>query len=239
MFRLIFTLCLIGLLTTPLHSQKNKKPPKPRSPFNAGITLGFNSSQLDGDYQSGYDKFGFSGGLQSRVYLKPSLDLTIDLLFSQRGSKPGNSRNTKTIALNLNYAEVNLLLNILLARSEEGFPKNHFQAGISFARLLNHRLIIDKAAGGYIPTVTSGSNPSDRSSFTEITDFFNENDFAVTGGFAFHAGPQFTFTPRFHYSLSLLFNPKFIPEKMDRSMRSFLFSIHGTYLILNPYKKRK
>ena len=56
--------------------------------------------------QSGFDKLGFSGGLQSWIYLSHKMDLSVDLLFSQRGSKPGNTKNYE----NINYLTLPLYI---------------------------------------------------------------------------------------------------------------------------------
>ncbi|MCB0374758.1 MAG: PorT family protein [Sinomicrobium sp.] len=230
------TFIVLLCLAPSLYGQSKKLPKRPKSPFNAGIIAGMNSSQLDGDYQSGYDKHGFSGGMQSTVFLNPALDLSIDLLFSQRGSKAdsGSGGQNRVVNIHLNYAETNFLLNFLASRYEDGLPKFHIQAGLSYARLLSHRVKTFPYNNRVLIATLS-----ERSSFTEIADHFNSDDFGVVGGAALHIGSHFTLSLRQNFSLKLLFNQEDIPERNNRSIRSFFIAIHGTYLFLNPYGKKK
>lgn len=222
------------LLVMPLAAQSKKRPPRPRSPFNAGLIVGFNSSQLDGDYQSGYNKQGLSGGLQSTVFLHHSLDLTIDLLFSQRGSRGDSGRRPRVVDIDLNYAETNFLLNFLTSRYEDGLPKLHLQAGISYARLLNHRVHSFRLPGSNLAGITS-----EQSSLREIAEHFKSDDLGVVAGAALHLGTHFTLSLRQNFSLALVFDEEDIPQKKNRSMRSFFLAIHGTYLFLDPYAKKR
>lgn len=54
---------LLTVFISSAFSQRKINFKKPISPFNAGILVGINASQVDGDDQFGYDKIGFSGGL--------------------------------------------------------------------------------------------------------------------------------------------------------------------------------
>lgn len=235
MFRSLLFIVLLCLAPS-LYSQNKKLPKRPKSPFNAGLIVGMNSSQLDGDYQSGYDKKGFSGGLQSTVFLNPKLDLSIDLLFSQRGSKADSASGgqNRVVDIHLNYAETNFLLNFLTTRYENGMPKLHLQAGISYARLLDHRIRTFRYNNSALL-----ASLAERSSFTEIATHFNSDDLGLVGGIALHIGSHFSLSLRQNISLRLLFNEDDIPDRKNRSMRSFFLAIHGSYLFLNPYGKRK
>lgn len=216
-----------------LHAQK--KPKRPKYPFNAGFVLGFNVSQLDGDYQFGYHKYGLSGGLRGIAYLTPSLSLGMELLYSQRGSQPSGRKSTQRIVdLELNYAETPFILYILTSRQQDGLPKVQLQLGMSFARLLNYRI----TEYPILPQ-TSLVIPTNRSSFFEIAERFDHNDLSIIGGVIFHFGSHVNLSIRHAVSTNLLYDREKFPEKTDRSIRSFFFSLHAGYRLLHPYGNKR
>lgn len=104
--------------------------------FIAGIVAGVNMSQIDGDELVGYDQLGFNGGARVATILSSRWQLSLELLFSQQGSR--KTRNDPPSAalqsIRLNFVEVPLQINF----QEWRF---HVSAGISYARLINAKVI--------------------------------------------------------------------------------------------------
>lgn len=84
--------------------------------FQAGIVLGFNASQLDGDLFRGYSKLGLHGGLKVKYQLpsKPKIGLSTEMLFSMKGSSQDlnfSSSNNNQIKIKLNYVEIPVIVS--------------------------------------------------------------------------------------------------------------------------------
>ncbi|MBX2814340.1 MAG: PorT family protein [Saprospiraceae bacterium] len=81
----------------------------------AGLQLGGNLSQLDGDSFEGFHKLGLRFGLRAEVAIRPKIDLVLELNYEDKGSYFGshpaeNKDRNKTVKLE--YAEIPILLRI-------------------------------------------------------------------------------------------------------------------------------
>ena len=81
--------------------------------IRAGILAGFNATQVDGDNLAGYSKFGWNFGGLAIVPLSERFSVSLEILYSQKGSKSKPSRNnpTKSFLMKVDYADVPLLFN--------------------------------------------------------------------------------------------------------------------------------
>lgn len=110
--------------------------------FNAGIILGFNAAQLDGDNIAGYSKVGLQTGLRGTVALGEHYDMSIELLYSQKGSRNesifGSANPPLPASINLSYVEVPVFFNYKdwLHESEE-YYKMEFNFGLAYSSLIN------------------------------------------------------------------------------------------------------
>jgi hypothetical protein len=105
--------------------------------FYGGLLLGANFSQIDGDYYAGYHKVGLNVGGIAYAQLKTHLALSMEILYSEKGSKISSSDPLRLVSVNnvtyattdygikLNYAEVPVMINY--------FDKRKSHAGIGFA----------------------------------------------------------------------------------------------------------
>ena len=145
---------LFSLLSDPIGAQQ----------FGAGVVMGFNASQVDGDDLAGYHKLGLHLGLKSAVYLSDKLDLNIEFLYSERGSiNPDGPEKLK-----LQYIELPVLITFMdWLSDDELYYRLHFHGGISIGRLFQTTLV-------------------DQSGFLEqYNDLLAKNDLSAVVGFTY------------------------------------------------------
>lgn len=180
--------------------------------FRGGIVAGFNAAQLDGDAAAGYHKVGLNVGLRALIELKNRLDITTELLYSQRGSRTTENQSFINRTCTLNYLEVPVLLNIRDWKKGEGTGKEYFKVSLSLG-LTYGRLF--KAT----------SSPD----FTHalVLDKFNSNDLSIVGGVNYQFNRLWGFSSRIAKSINLLFNPNKYPNE---PLAGSLNGLRGHYL---------
>lgn len=115
--------------------------------FGAAVVLGPSLSQVQGEGNAGYDKFGFSGGMQAIVYLNKRFDLYVDFLYSQRGSRSSliDRSFIDRTGFDLDYIEipVSFIVKDWIQESKDGisYGKLGLYAGASYGRLIRSRAI--------------------------------------------------------------------------------------------------
>lgn len=82
--------------------------------FSFKPVIGFNACQIHGDNASGYNKFGFNGGIMVNANLSKKTSLDLGIVFSQKGA--AKNQNVKNgdytfFRINLYYVEMPLLLH--------------------------------------------------------------------------------------------------------------------------------
>ena len=72
----LFTLVTLGLLITQsvFGQQKYNKNIADSERFSAGVIIGYNNAQIDGDYQNGFDKYGITGGIRGIARITSRLE---------------------------------------------------------------------------------------------------------------------------------------------------------------------
>ncbi|MEZ5040489.1 MAG: hypothetical protein R2828_11365 [Saprospiraceae bacterium] len=205
--------------------------------FNAGVVLGANFAQIDGDYQFGFHKKGIMTGARAIAYLNPWLEMNIDLLYSQRGAKQSYRKNP-IVAIDLNYVESVFLLNFKipakgdLEKDPKGRKKKqlnefrpfHLQLGVSYGRLVNS-------------TVSTGNAPRSpflpqlEVSFQEMREHFNRNDLSVVPGVSYFFSRNIGVTFHAYFPTRSLYDKEQFPDRISRSMRSFFYSLQLAYLL--------
>ena len=118
--------------------------------FFGGLLLGGNFSQVDGDSYAGYHKAGINVGGIMYARLDEELALSMELLYSQKGSRGNRVQESgwsgvyiNTYKINLNYVEIPLQINYFDKR------KSHFGAGFSYSQLLSSKeeIVVDDGSG--------------------------------------------------------------------------------------------
>ncbi len=176
--------------------------------FKAGPVFGFNAAQILGDDIGGYNKLGIQGGLRAIAVLQDRMDLSFEILYSQRGSYCKCPLGD--IRINLQYIEVPFVFSFKdWLHEEEGYYRVQASAGVSYGRLLDAN--------------ASGSMHDD------LTENFNTNDFGFTGGVDYFANQHLGFGVRWSKSFNLLYNK----DKHDpgrNSLRGFFLSFRAAYI---------
>ena len=100
--------------------------------FKAGIVAGPTFSQIQGDEVAGFHKFGFQAGVISDVYINDLFSWGIEILYSQRGSRPsfGVIDPSSDFRIKMDYVEIPVLIKYNDKNGLTGY------VGASFNRLL-------------------------------------------------------------------------------------------------------
>lgn len=124
--------------------------------FTGGLVAGSTFSQVDGDKYAGYFKIGFNAGAILHARISKDFTLSMELLFTQKGARSNFRQNSSSDSftivnqnINLNYAEIPILINVYDRR------KSHVGIGLSYAQLISSDEKI----------VTSPTRPYDQNQF--------------------------------------------------------------------------
>ena len=129
MQKVIFSLFFIFFIVAPHEALLGQR-------FIGGLSVGTQFGQIDGDDMAGYHKFGFVAGPYVSTILSDRWQLSLELLYSQQGSRLSSSDgfNAAFDKIQLNFVEVPLLINF----KEWKF---HVKGGFSFQRIIDTKLI--------------------------------------------------------------------------------------------------
>lgn len=108
--------------------------------FYGGLVAGANFTQIDGDNFAGYHKAGLNVGGKVYAHLAPRIATSVEILFSQKGSRAHQSQLSNTqkyvihkYNIDLNYAEVPVMINYF------DRDKAHAGIGLSYSQLISSR----------------------------------------------------------------------------------------------------
>ncbi|HHB78501.1 MAG TPA: PorT family protein [Saprospiraceae bacterium] len=144
--------------------------------FMGGVIVGLNASQIDGDNAAGYNKAGLMVGLRGGAYLTEKASLTVDMLYSQRGSRrvPKNDELFDPYTISTPYVEVPFLFHYKDWRVEydDGsfFYKVSAEAGVAVSYLLQ-----PKVENIVYETEVDNFNKIDLAWVLGVSYYFNEN----------------------------------------------------------------
>lgn len=180
--------------------------------FQAGILFGFNASQITGDKMWGYRKAGLNMGFRINTIIKPRIDVSMDILYSQRGAQSALSLdNSKPLSrINLHYIEVPVIFHYKdweVEVDKTSYYRMDFQAGLAYGRLFRARAV---------------SN-----AFEGQEELFNNNDFSWLIGAGYHATSHSSFHFRYTSSINLLFDE--LTSARPESLRGFFLTLQYLY----------
>ncbi len=210
-----------------LIGQKRYIPDSER--FNAGVIIGFNTSQIDGDFFTGYDKNGLTGGLKGIVRISPRLDFNMEFLYSKKGSTifAGNFNGTtplKDQTIDLTYVDVPFLFKWMLKNNASSW---HVEGGLIYSRLINSE--VEEVI----------NDPERQFSYQTIVSDFGKDDISWTGGFGYTHKSGISIHGRFAYGLSRFYknselelsNPASSSPDPVEFLRNYYLSFQVAYAI--------
>ena len=102
--------------------------------FLGGLSAGINLTQVDGDIFYGYSKVGFNVGPMVAVPFGKNRkwSASLELLYSQKGSRHKGSADSTNYSLRLDYAEVPVLIHFTDKKLISG------GVGFSYGQLINY-----------------------------------------------------------------------------------------------------
>lgn len=186
--------------------------------FFGGLTAGANFSTVAGDSYGGYKKVGFVGGGIVYVRVLPKLLTSVELLYSQKGSRGVKQKNSyysgtfiEQYWLDLNYVEVPVLIHYNFT------SRWHIGIGASYAQLIKS----DEEVYTDQPVVID----------PDETEFNKEDiNFILHGGL--QIGNGWFIVARYQRSLSSIRSAANIPAwQLSGQQLNDLFSLRLTYLI--------
>ena len=205
---------------------------KSQSPFKVGIKAGINLAQINGDYQSGYDRSGYGFGLKGGIIVKKNFEIMTELLYNQKGTEPKKNlaSGVKKADIKLAYAEVPLLFVYHLKKDENGIYKWSIYGGASYGRLL--KSTIDIRRNTILDTVSTLKLNSEN---------LNRTDISLVLGLNYNIFSNFGINFSHSTALNLLYkdltpqNPR-VPLKKDNynSFRNYFVSIKIFYDFIAP-----
>ncbi|MEM8528578.1 MAG: outer membrane beta-barrel protein [Bacteroidota bacterium] len=210
------------LLLFALQATAQKRRFNPKQRFHAGIIVGANLSQIDGDRFSGYDKRGIVGGLQGIAVISRRINLVTELLYSQKGSRIEYNDllfTEKKRILGLNYAEAPILVRIKLISDLENYRPLELETGFSIARLLSSDIREELNRLDY--------------SFTEVATDFKRTDLNYIIGMHFELLPNFNLGVRSNISLTNFYQDELTEE--EKRQRARFGNSSGPYTLFRNY----
>ena len=152
--------------------------------FKSNLILGLNASQVDGDQNGGYNKFGPRFGFGISYPLSEKFDLGFEIAFSHKGSQTKQDKDNPSIAIikyRYNYIDVPL-------KVKYNFSKWSAHAGITAAYLINAKY---DDGGGFLDM-----------------DNIRKVDFLSTFGVAYPFSEKLELEARYQYSLRSILNDR-------------------------------
>ncbi len=175
--------------------------------FEAGLILGVNASQVNGDFLAGYDKLGLHTGLKVRVSTWEHIEWSVELLLSQRGSRP-DIFTEDSRKIHLNYVEIPILIGFKDWQKDD-FYKIRFEGGFSYGRLVGHKVSFQGVE--------------------EQIDEFNNNDLSFVIGAALFTSEKLGFSFRYTHSVTPLLNNRNSIE--FARLRGFFLTFRSIYML--------
>lgn len=86
------------------------------SRFNFGGRLGISTSHIDGDGYTGFRKFGLGAGLFTNLDISPKVNVQLEMLYIQKGSRRNDTLAFNYYRIALNYIQVPLMFRFNYSR---------------------------------------------------------------------------------------------------------------------------
>ena len=177
--------------------------------FDGALVAGFNASQIDGDLLAGYDKLGLTGGLKLGYSLKKPWFMSMELLYSQRGSQSEllSDGSVPLRKIQLQYIELPLMVQYKDWYVSPGnYYKVYAEAGVSYGYLFD-------------ASISEGS-------FTLDSQDFQSHDVSYLLGVAYFLNRHWGFGFRYTRSFTKLYKN---PDSGERDLLGYFLSFRTMY----------
>lgn len=204
--------------------------------FKAAIIGGVNFSQINGDNQNGYNKIGGSLGIKGGFDIAPNIDLSAELFYNNKGSKPSRddlTLNSKSYlpTISLHTADMMVISNFYHKfNPSDEFYKISFHVGFSYGRLLRSQTEITRYFNS-IPNIAQYLN-----------QHYKSSDFGFIFGCSYFITPRLGATIRHTFSIGNLYTKSDsalpLAEVGDfKSFKPYYLSLHLFYNFILPNAK--
>lgn len=190
--------------------------------IKGAVIAGFNLSQVDGDEVFGFKKFGANVGVSAIVPFSDHWEVSIETLFSQKGSHQKPQREdslTGEYLLKLNYLDIPVMVHF----NDKDIVT--FGLGFSYGRLTN----VEEYEHGQRIETTTIEGPYSRSDINGIADI------------RFRIWQRLKFNIRYAYSLKKIRTREFTPPYVDpwtRDQYNNFWSFRMIYVINEKQSER-
>ena len=125
---LFFCLLLVATCYEVTHAQR----------FKGSAVFGLNLAQIDGDDLVGFNKLGITGGFKLDYPASNNIDMSLEMLYSERGSTGSIAIGIASQTTTLRYLELPIMASIKDWYVEKGdYHKVAAHAGLSAGYLIN------------------------------------------------------------------------------------------------------
>ncbi len=197
----IFKICILSVVLLSSMSQAQGQT------FRSAIVAGLNASQINGDLIAGFNKLGIQAGLRVSTDLKEKIEASVELLYSQRGSR-ASGKFASPFSIRINYVEMPLIIGFKDWLKDD-YHKIRFEAGLSYGRLIH-------------------AEQEDATGTIDI-DYYNQNDISWLAGATFFSSERLAFSARFTQSLNYL-SKENLPTGFSK-LRGFFLSFRALYFL--------
>ena len=220
---------ILSLFPGTIHAQDEEDDDEPhglylpeKRIFYGGLIGGANFAQVDGDYFAGYHKVGFNGGGIMYAQLAKHVALSLEILYTQRGSKssigepsPANAHvYIMKYGINVNYAEIPLMINYFDKR------RSHFGIGVSYGRMVNSS-----------ESITVDSNGKVKNLDFNVNYPFKKDAFDFVSGAEMHLWKGLFLNIKFQYSIVPIRTQLPPPDYARANQYSNMWSVRLMYLL--------
>ena len=186
--------------------------------FKADIIIGGTAAQIHGDDLFGFNKPGLELGLGVRYDIRHNMDLSVELLYSQQGSRSAFIQNSTdpNITFALNYAYIPVLFYLkdwTIENDNNPYHKIMAVGGFAYGRLIDSKIKSD--------FVVSPGN--------ELIDAYRESSIYYILGAQINFTEKFGVAVRYNQSLSKVFDYKTNPNIGFESFVPLHLSLHLKY----------
>jgi len=178
--------------------------------FQAGLRLGANFSQLDGDGLSGFDRIGLGVGLDITYPTSVNTSFSLGIHFDQRGSSTGLfSSNASSQHIHLNY--VALPISYVF---HQWWYQEYDRHKIRVKLIANPARLIGVSSSHVL--------------FDNATDSFKRWDLSLGVAVAYAVGPRASLELGIQRGILKIFE---IPNSQESALQSYWFSFSYLYTI--------